>query len=107
MQLPNAIASYFDADRGTDATAFSAPFSADAVVRDEGATHVGHSEIEAWWVAYKAKYGNLTTLPVDKTVDGDRVTVRCEVSGDFPGSPALLDFAFTLAGDKISGLESH
>jgi hypothetical protein len=38
--------------------------------------------------------------PVD-----DRLIVSGLVSGDFPASPAMLRFAFTLSGSKIARLE--
>ena len=107
MHLPPSIAAYFAADRCTDTAALTDVFTTDAVVRDEGASHVGRADILAWRLSSREKYGELETVPVEQAVDGDDVTVRCRVSGDFPGSPALLDFRFTLSGGQISGLEIH
>jgi hypothetical protein len=107
MQLPAAIEAYFASDRTPDHAALTASFAPDAVVKDEGASHVGHAEILAWRLASTAKYANLVTEPVEQTVDGNRVIVRSRVSGDFPGSPAMLDFTFTLADQRISQLEIH
>ncbi len=107
MQLPPAVEAYFAADRATDPAALTNGFAPDAVVRDEGATHVGHAEILAWRIATKAKYPDVVSEPVEQTADGNRIVVRCKVSGDFPNSPVKLDFAFTLAGGQISLLEIH
>jgi hypothetical protein len=35
----------------------------------------------------------------------DKTVVSALVSGNFPGSPVLLNFAFTLSGPKITRLE--
>jgi len=107
MQLPTAIEAYFAADRNADTDALIASFAPDAVVRDEGATHVGHAKILAWRLDSRVRYPDLASEPVDQTADGERIIVRCKVSGDFPGSPAMLDFAFSLADDRISRLEIH
>lgn len=105
MQLPTAIETYFAAERGTDADALTRGFAPGAVVRDEGAVHVGHAEILAWRRAAKAKYPGVVSEPLERIADGTRTVIRCKVSGDFPNSPALLDFAFTLDGGQISMLE--
>ena len=43
--------------------------------------------------------------PIASTVDGPTVTLRALLSGSFPGSPVVVDYIFTLAGDKIASLE--
>lgn len=104
MELPSAVNAYFEADRGGDADALGRAFSADAVVRDEGAAHEGIEAIRAWWRAAKDKYHHVAE-PVGMTGTGNEVSVRARVSGRFPGSPATLDFVFTLADDGIVGLD--
>ena len=107
MQLPAAIDGYFTSDKGSDADALVASFEPDAVVRDEGAEHVGRAEILAWRLDAKAKYPGVVSVPMQQVVNGDRIVVSCQVSGNFPNSPVMLDFAFTLANDRISLLEIH
>ncbi|MFK4821826.1 nuclear transport factor 2 family protein [Ochrobactrum quorumnocens] len=107
MQLTCPIEAYFAADRGTDRVALTSSFAADAVVKDEGAVHTGHEEILAWRLSSTEKYADLVTEPIEQILDGDRVIVRCKVSGDFPSSPVVLDFAFTLADQKINLLDIH
>ncbi|WP_213737558.1 nuclear transport factor 2 family protein [Bradyrhizobium sp. dw_411] len=104
MKLPPAIEIYFAADRRMDASALTSNFAANAKVTDEGVVHSGHDQIRDWWLAAKAKYQYIAE-PIEVTRDGTRITVRCRVSGQFPNSPATIDFAFTLSGDKISNLE--
>ena len=36
---------------------------------------------------------------------GDIVTIRANVSGNFPGSPVVLDYDFRLLKDRIVELE--
>lgn len=104
MTLPPPIKTYFDAEARNDADALMPAFAADAQVRDEGATHTGPDAIRDWWTAAKAKYQHQAE-PLEASQDGDTVTVRARVSGQFPNSPATLTFAFTLSGDRIACLE--
>ena len=105
MKLPAPIQTYFDADHVVDGSASPmAAFAADAVVKDEGKTYIGHSAIEAWWCAAKAQFQH-SAAPKEFSQHGDRASVRAEVSGQFPGSPALLTFTFELKGDRIAALE--
>lgn len=103
MDLPNAVQAYFHADAGADPDTIVRAFAADAVVEDEGARHHGREAIRAWWLAAKAKYRHVAE-PVTAERQGDRVHVRATVRGDFPTSPAMLGFAFTLDGDHITHL---
>jgi ketosteroid isomerase-like protein len=106
LNLPQAIAAYFEAVGGEDGDALVAPFAANAVVSDEAAKHEGHAAIRTWWAEAKAKY-HQTTTPLETFADGEAIVVRCKVAGDFPNSPIELDFHFTLAGDRIAKLEIH
>lgn len=103
MTLPTPIQTYFTARAPQDGAMFVAAFAPDAVVQDEGAIHRGPAEIEAWWKAAKAKYRHRAE-PLDMVETGDKLLVRARISGDFPGSPAVLTFAFGLTGDRIQDL---
>lgn len=103
MNLPSPIQTYFTAEAPQDGATFAAAFAPDAEVRDEGATHRGPEEIRAWWQAAKAKYRHRAE-PLELTEAGGKTVVRARVSGDFPGSPAVLSFTFGLAGDQIRDL---
>lgn len=104
MQLPEPIRAYLHADQENDAKAVVAAFAADAVVRDEGQTHVGRTAIEKWWRDAKAKYQH-TVEPVGSDQSGDVVNVSAKVTGDFPGSPATLVFAFGCRAGQITRLD--
>ena len=104
MTLPAALQAYFDADTAGADTAPLGAFAPQAVVRDEGRAHVGHDAIAAWWRAAKAQYRH-TAEPLEATEDGGRTLVRARVTGDFPGSPADLTFAFRVEDGLITGLE--
>jgi len=104
MNLPSAVEAYFKADLTMDEDALKEAFAPDARVRDEGAQYQGIADIQAWWRAAKAKYHPVAE-PVEQRGQGDELMVRCRVSGQFAGSPAMLNFAFTLADGKIAALE--
>jgi hypothetical protein len=103
LNLPEPIAAYFDADR-RDAEAVARCFTRQAVVKDEGQTHTGVAAIKAWKSAASAKY-TYTSEPyaVDQKDGGYVVTSR--LTGNFPGSPVDLRFAFRIEGGKIASLE--
>lgn len=104
MDMPESVKAYFDAERRNDPDALAAAFAAGAVVRDEGAVHEGIPAIRSWWVAAKEKTHHITA-PIEMSRGGDKVSVCALVSGDFPNSPATLDFAFTIEQGKIVELE--
>ena len=103
MKLPSPIRTYFDADGKPDGAAPIGAFAADAIVEDEGKTYRGHEAIAAWWRAAKAKTEH-TAEPFDIADKNGATEVRAKVSGNFPGSPADLTFAFRLKDDAIVGL---
>lgn len=103
LSLPAPIAAYFTAD-GAGGDAVAACFTADAVVVDEGRTHRGREAIARWKADSSARY-RYAADPVSIEADDARHIVTARVSGDFPGSPVDLRYAFTLAGDGISRLE--
>lgn len=103
ITLPEPIAAYFAADRH-DADAVAACFSEDATVLDEGKTHIGRGAIRQWKADATTKF-TYTVEPFAVAEDKDRVIVTGHVSGDFPGSPVDLRYAFALEEDLIAGLE--
>ncbi len=104
MKLPAPIKVFFDAEKGTGDTAPVRAFAPDAVVKDEGKTHVGHDAIEAWWRAAKAQYRHRAE-PREILEERGLTIVRAKVTGQFPSSPALLTFAFRLNDGRIAALE--
>ena len=104
MNLPSPIQTYFDADKRNDGEALVHSFAPDAVVKDEGQSHAGRQAIDAWWRDVKAKYQHVLE-PLDVAEKNDVSRVRTKVTGQFPGSPVTLTFAFRLKGNQITSLE--
>ncbi|HEX2526360.1 MAG TPA: nuclear transport factor 2 family protein [Geminicoccus sp.] len=104
MNLPFPIQAYFDADKSNDRQALVHAFAPEGAVTDEGQSHVGRQAIDAWWHDAKAKYQHLIE-PLEASDTDDATRVRARVTGQFPGSPALLTFMFRLKGGQITGLE--
>ena len=102
--LPTPIVSYFAAKNRHDIDAMLAPFSTDAIAKDEGEEHHGHAAIRSWMEETTRKY-RVAVEVVDAAQNGDTWKIAGLVSGNFPGSPATLRYSFTLAGDRIGGLE--
>lgn len=104
MKLPPAIQAYFGADAGTESPAPLAAFAADAIVKDEGKTHVGRNAIAEWWRHAKTEY-QAVSEPREVSGAGERLTVLADVRGKFAGSPLTLSFTFTLKDNAIAALE--
>jgi ketosteroid isomerase-like protein len=104
MDLPSPIQAYLDADRSRDDKAIIDAFARDAVVKDEGRSYAGHQAIGAWWRETKEKYQTVME-PLEMNEEGGVTTVTIKVTGRFPGSPALIHFAFRLDGARITNLE--
>lgn len=103
MKLPAPVRTFFDADKGAPDTAPIGAFASVAVVEDEGRTHVDPAAIDAWWRAAKKQYRHMAE-PCEICEEQDRTLVRAKVTGQFPGSPALLTFAFRLVEGRIADL---
>lgn len=101
MHMPTAIQHFFD-EESLD-TAMSA-FAEYAVVKDEGNTYTGRTAIRAWRVASRERY-DFVSQPFEMFSRGGIVTIRANVSGNFPGSPVVLDYDFRLLKDRIVNLE--
>lgn len=103
LSLPEPIAGYFAAD-AADGIAVARCFTADAVVVDEKQTHRGREAIARWKTEASAKY-DYDSVPVAIEDQDDRIIVTAHLTGNFPGSPVDLRYAFKLAGNEIASLE--
>jgi len=104
ISLPDPISTYLKAKNAHDIDAMLAPFDEDATVKDEGREHHGRPAIRSWLEDVTRKYG--VTLDVKEVTDANGTTVVSGlVSGNFPGSPVVLDYTFTLSGPTIARLE--
>ena len=104
MQLPKAIAAYFNADRSRNADAVAECFGDHAVVKDERKMHAGREAIRRWKAEASTKF-SYAVEPFAIKTDGSRTVVASHVVGDFPGSPIDLRYFFILEGDTIAELE--
>jgi ketosteroid isomerase-like protein len=103
-QATGAVAAYVAGANAQDAEAVAACFNEGAVVQDEGRERRGVAAIREWAEEVSRKYRpTVEVLGVAET-DG-RTVVEGRVSGDFPGSPIELRYAFALQGGRIDHLE--
>lgn len=104
MDRQPVVDAFFKADKQRNFDALTELFLPDAVAKDEGATHTGIHAIRAWWEDAHRKYHHVAE-PLETSVAGNKVTVRAKVSGQFPSSPATLNYFFRLEQGKIANLE--
>ncbi|MCP1469344.1 hypothetical protein J3E64_001019 [Sphingobium sp. OAS761] len=104
IALPAPIAGYFEADRDEKPEAIAPWFAEDAIVEDDGKTHVGRDAIVAWKVEYTKAFTSVAE-PFAIAEDGDEVIVTSHVTGDFPGNPIDLRYFFVLRGEHIARLK--
>ena len=102
--LPRVLSDYFTATNAHDVGAMIAAFAEDATVHDEGRDHAGAVAIRAWMQETIEKY-DYEAEPIESSRSGSRAVVLVSLRGKFPGSPISLQYAFTLAGQKITRLE--
>ncbi|QYO76416.1 nuclear transport factor 2 family protein [Devosia salina] len=98
--LPQPLARYFERRGNVDAATIFAPA---ATVTDEGHTYRGPTEIGHWLRSVEQRYRPRYRILGAETHDR-RTVVTFEVSGTFPGSPAVLRQAFRL--DNAARIES-
>src|SRR6202165_3725254 len=106
IDLPTPIALYIAAENRGDTEAMTQCFAEDAVVRDEGKTIKGLAAIKQWKAETRKKYQHKIEPLASVQRDG-RIIVTSRLTGNFPGSPIDLEFAFTLDGNKIRSLDIH
>lgn len=104
VTLPAPLADYFVANNRHDIDAMLAPFTPDAIVKDEGETHRGAEAIRQWMQSTTDKYHAKVEVK-EASVTANAWRIAGIVSGDFPGSPITLHYNFTLGGDRIAKLE--
>jgi hypothetical protein len=103
MELPKFIARFVETQNNRDSQAFLTCFTESATVDDEGETHTGKEEIREWIERANEKYQSVTK-PLSYEESGSNGRLTAEVSGTFPGSPAVLQFHFELKENLIDHL---
>lgn len=104
--VPPMVATYLAAERENDAERLSLCFAEDGFVLDEGQYRRGPDAIRRWKEDADSRY-RYVSEPLSSVIDGNTVTVRAKVTGDFPSSPVEMDNVFILADNKIFSLEIH
>lgn len=102
--LPVPIAAYLRAANANDTHALAASFTTDAVVQDEAKEYRGIEAITAWNADTYARYRPTAEAQRIEGADNN-FCLYALVSGNFPGSPAMLAYNFVLRGDRIAALE--
>lgn len=106
IEVPGVAREYFTSANTFDVDRTVALFAEEALVTDEGKSIRGREAIHEW-VARTMREFSVTATPEHVDVRDGVVAVTALVSGRFPGSPVHLTFRFTVAGDRIAGLEIH
>jgi ketosteroid isomerase-like protein len=104
IEMPQPIADYVEANARLDADAMLKPFTADAVLVDNGKRHEGHAELRTLFedevIAVKAIF-----TPDTVRNENGQVVAEGPAYGDFKGSPIRFTYRFTLEDDAITSLE--
>jgi|SRR5579862_4153382 len=104
LNLPEPVVALLAAEEAKDADALSRCFTDDGIVHDEGRDYRGRNSIRQWKQEADRKY-RYVLQTVNAQTRGDKVVVRVQLTGEFPGSPVELDHIFKLSNDKIASLE--
>ena len=102
IKLPASVSNYLTAEAQKDMDKLSRCFTKDATVHDENQEYQGLDAIKSWKQQTAAKYALVE--PLRAAVTEKNVRLHARLTGDFPGSPAELDYTFVLANGKIASL---
>ncbi|RZJ06175.1 MAG: nuclear transport factor 2 family protein [Brevundimonas sp.] len=104
LELPTPIAAYVDANTRLDVDGMMKPFTADAVVLDDGGRFEGHVAIRGMLQHSVDVYKAVFTPDALRHENG-QVVIEGPAHGDFKGSPVRFTYRFELDGDSIKALE--
>jgi hypothetical protein len=104
IKIPASVNNYLAADKDSDLDKLSQCFTLDARVHDENHEYEGLEAIRSWKVQANAKY-RYVVEPLRAAVTEKNVKLHARLTGDFPGSPAELDYTFVLHDGKIASLD--
>ncbi len=102
MNLPNIITALVNAQNQYDSHSYAECFTDNAVVFDEGKTYNGKPEIENWISEANNEY---KTIMKPLNYDEKKNILSAEISGTFPGSPAILKYHFEFNNGLIQSLK--
>ncbi|GAB3754946.1 nuclear transport factor 2 family protein [Spirosoma pomorum] len=104
MNLPKVITDLVIAQNNFDSIAYATCFSETAVVFDEGKTHTGRKEIEHWITDANERY-KATMSPISFDQTETESLLKAESSGNFPGSPVVLNYRLEIVDELIQSLK--
>jgi len=104
MNLPKVITDLAEAQNNFDNIAYANCFSNDAVVFDEGKNHYGKKEIELWIADANDRY-KATMKPLSFEEKQNKSILKVEASGNFPGSPIVMNYHLKIVDGLIESLE--
>ncbi len=104
MNLPHVIAELVTAQNHSNSVAYANYFSNTAQVKDKGKTYQGKAEIQQWITQANEKY-KIIMQPIAFTQTGSIGVLIAEISGTFPGNPAVLNYHVELKDDLIQSLK--
>ena len=100
------LTQFFAASNARDMEAYIAFFAEDAEVSDERQTYKGHEQIRAWYDDALEKYNCRHKLLSVQNEEG-LVHAKAGVSGNFDGSPLVLDYKFRFENNQIKSLKIY
>ena len=104
MELHKVVERFIETQNNHDRKAYVECFTDSAIVHDEGKTHTGKAEIRQWIEHANKKYQSFMK-PLNYEESGSNGLLTAEVSGTFPGSPAMLQFHLGFKDDLIDSLK--
>lgn len=104
MNLPKVVSDFVNAQNSFDSEASANCFSETGIMLEEGKPYKGRAEIQGLLEETNEKYQSIMR-PLEYTEDGSSSALSAEVSVNFPGSPAVLHFHFTIENNLIDYLK--
>jgi hypothetical protein len=102
-ELPKVLETFFDAANKYDTSLLAGCFTENAVLNDNGKTFNGHGVIAEYICGTHAKL-SIEVKVEHATFTENETVVTAKLYGNYDGSPAALDFHFSLEGQKIHNL---
>ncbi|MCJ8211583.1 nuclear transport factor 2 family protein [Mucilaginibacter sp. RS28] len=104
MNLPTVVTQLVNAQNNYDSKTYAECFTDTAIVHDEGKTHNGKEEIYQWIEDANKKYKSLMK-PLKYEESASKGILIAEVSGNFTGSPVVLQFHLVFKDNYIDSLK--
>lgn len=104
LKLPKVLSDLLTAQKNYDSDAYADCFSETALVIDEEKEYKGKKAIKDWIEDANQQFKTIMeVIRYSGTESTGLLTAK--ISGNFEGSPVLLDYNMELAGNKIVRLE--